>query len=86
MAAESAPAKDQLGIYKTLIAKYPDDRFTTMAKGSLKRLEAVGKPFEIEFTDAIKGTTVSMKALRGKVVVVDFVTPGAAPVSPRCPR
>ena len=35
-------------------------------------LERVGQPFRLEFTDAIKGTTVSMEKLKGKVVVVDF--------------
>jgi thiol-disulfide isomerase/thioredoxin len=34
--------------------------------------EAVGKPFDLEFTDAISGSTISMKNLKGKVVVVDF--------------
>ena len=32
----------------------------------------VGKPFELEFTEAIKGTTINMKDLKGKVVVIDF--------------
>ena len=34
--------------------------------------ERVGEPFELEFTDAITGRSISMKGLRGRVVVVDF--------------
>jgi thiol-disulfide isomerase/thioredoxin len=43
-----------------------------LVQGERKQHERVGKPFELEFTDAITGRPVSMKALRGKVVVVDF--------------
>jgi thiol-disulfide isomerase/thioredoxin len=34
--------------------------------------EMVGMPFVLEFTDAIKGSPVSMADLKGKVVVIDF--------------
>jgi thiol-disulfide isomerase/thioredoxin len=34
--------------------------------------EMVGLPFKLEFTDAIKGTPVSIEGLKGKVVVIDF--------------
>jgi thiol-disulfide isomerase/thioredoxin len=34
--------------------------------------ERVGRPFLLEFTDAIKGTPVSVQSLKGKVVVIDF--------------
>ncbi len=32
----------------------------------------IGMPFALEFTDAIKGTPVSIQGLKGKVVVIDF--------------
>jgi thiol-disulfide isomerase/thioredoxin len=34
--------------------------------------EMVGTPFVLEFTDAIKGTPISIAGLKGKVVVIDF--------------
>jgi thiol-disulfide isomerase/thioredoxin len=34
--------------------------------------DAVGQPFKIEFTDAIKGGHVTMASLKGKVVIIDF--------------
>jgi thiol-disulfide isomerase/thioredoxin len=62
----------QTALFKRLAHDYPESRVATMVKGTLKRLESVGKPFDLEFTDAIKGSTVSIKGLKGKVVVVDF--------------
>jgi len=44
----------------------------TIAESENRLLQLIGKPFELEFTDAIKGTKVSMADLKGKVVVVDF--------------
>ena len=37
-----------------------------------RQRERIGEPFELEFADAITGRRVSIRALRGKVVVVDF--------------
>jgi len=34
--------------------------------------EMIGMPFHLEFNDAIKGQPVSIQALKGKVVVIDF--------------
>jgi thiol-disulfide isomerase/thioredoxin len=55
-----------------ILNDYPDSSFAGMIKGSRRQKEAIGKPFELEFTDAIKGSTVSIKGLKGKVVVIDF--------------
>jgi thiol-disulfide isomerase/thioredoxin len=62
----------QTALYKRVVSDYPDSAFSGQARTSLKRLESVGRPFDLEFKDAIKGTPVSIKDLRGKVVVVDF--------------
>jgi thiol-disulfide isomerase/thioredoxin len=40
--------------------------------GSTSGSADIGKPFDLEFNDAISGETVSIKDLKGKVVVVDF--------------
>ena len=55
-----------------LLKDYPKGRFAEAIQGTRRQREAVGKPFELEFTDAISGSTISMKNLKGKVVVVDF--------------
>lgn len=62
----------QIELFKRVLKDYPESQAAEMASGSLKQLESVGKPFQIEFADAMKGTTVSMKGLKGKVVVLDF--------------
>jgi RNA polymerase sigma factor (sigma-70 family) len=43
-----------------------------LVEGQRRQREDQGKPFNIEFADAITGRPVSMTALRGKVVVIDF--------------
>ena len=55
-----------------IIAADPEGRYAGRIQGQRRQREAVGKPFELEFTDAVTGSTVSMEALKGKVVVIDF--------------
>jgi thiol-disulfide isomerase/thioredoxin len=64
------------GIKKSLeeriLKDFPKSRYADPIRGARRMREAVGKPFDLEFTDAISGSTISMKNLKGKVVVVDF--------------
>jgi thiol-disulfide isomerase/thioredoxin len=64
--------KTKTAMEDRLLKDYPDSPPAAMLKGTLRQREAIGKPFELEFTDAIKGSTVSIKGLKGKVVVIDF--------------
>jgi len=55
-----------------ILKEYPESRFADPIRGTRRMREAVGKPFDLDFTDAISGSTISMKNLKGKAVVVDF--------------
>jgi thiol-disulfide isomerase/thioredoxin len=65
------PAR-QKALYTRVINEYPDSSSARTAQGALRRAGAVGLPFELEFTEATTGALISMKNLRGKVVVIDF--------------
>ena len=72
MRAGLALGKDSEAFYKSIAKQYPKSPAAKAAAISLRKTDGVGKPFELEFTDAIKGTHGLMKDLKGKVVVVDF--------------
>jgi thiol-disulfide isomerase/thioredoxin len=55
-----------------VLKDYPGSRFAQAIQGTRHQLESIGKPFDLNFTDAITGSAVTMKGLRGKVVVIDF--------------
>lgn len=59
-------------IYRRVVKDYPNSRSVGQAQGKLKQLDAIGKPFELSFTEAITGKPMSIADLKGKVVVVDF--------------
>ena len=59
-------------LYRRVLANYPDARAARYTKGKIRQIEGLNKPFKLEFNDAISGETVSMRNLRGKVVVIDF--------------
>jgi thiol-disulfide isomerase/thioredoxin len=55
-----------------LLKEFPDSKLTLGIKATKRQHEGVGKPFDLEFADAITGSTVSIKNLKGKVVLLDF--------------
>ena len=55
-----------------LIASYPTSGAAKLATVERRRLQGAGKPFEVDFVDAIRGGRVTSESLKGKVVVVDF--------------
>jgi len=64
--------KAKASLEDRILKSFPESRYAEALKGTRRQLDAVGKPFDLEFTDAISGSNVSIKNLKGKVVVIDF--------------
>ena len=52
--------------------EFPDSPEAVRDTADRLQHDAIGKPFELTFIDAINGSQVSTRALKGKVVVIDF--------------
>jgi thiol-disulfide isomerase/thioredoxin len=55
-----------------VLTENPGSFFAESVLGERRRRDAIGKPFGLDFVDAISGSTISIKRLSGKVVVIDF--------------
>jgi RNA polymerase sigma factor (sigma-70 family) len=65
-------AYERNAIRDRIVREYPDSFQGRLIQGERRQRDRIGEPFELEFNDAITGRHVSMKDLRGKVVVVEF--------------
>lgn len=72
VAGSVSDEKKALAIYERVVDQFGDSSAAKYAPGKIKQVKGIDKPFELEFTDAITGTEIDMKMLRGKVVVIDF--------------
>jgi uncharacterized protein (TIGR03067 family) len=64
--------KKKAALEDRILREFPESMDTGVVRQDRRRRESVGKPFDLEFTDAISNSKVSMKKLKGNVVVVDF--------------
>ncbi len=67
-----ATPEQKKALHARVLEDYPNSSAAGQVKAAARLLDAVGKPVELSFTDAISGEEVSMEKLRGKVVVLDF--------------
>ncbi len=70
--AHVAGSPEQVAIYERIKNGYPESTGAKYADGKIRQARGIGKPFELAFTDAITGSTIDMRSLRGQVVVIDY--------------
>ncbi|MHC5065542.1 MAG: TlpA disulfide reductase family protein [Planctomycetota bacterium] len=58
--------------YRRIVADYPEAEEAEVIPGKIRQIEGLGKPFELEFEDAITGESVSLNDYAGKIVILDF--------------
>lgn len=80
------PAEIRRAVWERMAELYPDQHWGAFAPGRLRRLEAIGEPFELAFEAIRSGEPISVRDLEGRVVVVDFWSTTCVPCIEELPR